>query len=422
MEYRNSILHIGGVSAVELAKRFGTPAYVYDAAVIRRQIERIRHAFATLPFRPFYAMKANFAGAILGLIREAGFGCDAVSPGEIFLARHAGFASRDIWFTCSNVSDEDLHAIGSSDIVVNVNSMSEVERLIRLGLANDVALRMNPDVGAGHHADVVTGGEGVKFGIDAAELEQGRVVVEDSGRKVVGIHAHIGSGIDTLEPLVASARRLIEVAPRFPNLRWINFGGGFSVPYRPGDREFPIAEYGSALARMAGSFLRDRGLTAILEPGRYIVAESGTLLSRVTAKRVSSGRTWIGCDTGFNHLTRPSKYGAYHHIVNAARGSASSLRESFVESAMQEELIVAGNLCESGDVFTRDPSGAPQPRRMDRTAVGDLIAFCDAGAYGFSMASHYNARLLPPEVVIDGGEARLVRQRQTVEDLLGGTV
>jgi len=157
-------------------------------------------------------------------------------------------------------------------------------------------------------------------------------------------------------------------------------------------------------------------------PGRYVVAESGTLLARVTAKRVSGGATWIGCDTGFNHLVRPSKYGAYHHIVNATRGTNRSLRATFRRESMAEELVVAGNLCESGDVFTRSANGTPETRPLDATQVGDLIAFCDAGAYGFSMASHYNARLLPPEVVIEGGDARLVRTRQTFEDLLRGTV
>ena len=422
MEFINGTLHINGVPVTDIAGRFGTPVYIYDATVVRRQIDRVQRAFGALPFRPFYAMKANSNDAILRLIGEAGFGCDAVSPGEIFLARHAGFTPNDIWFTCSNVSDDDLRAIESPRIVINVNSMSEVDRVLALGLTNDVALRMNPDVGAGHHSDVVTAGEGVKFGIDSGEIDQARMVVEDAGRKVVGLHAHIGSGIDTVDPLLESARRLIETAARFPNLRWINFGGGISVPYRPGDRDFPIADYGSALARIAGAFLRERKLTAILEPGRYVVAEAGVLLARVTAKRVSSGTTWIGCDTGFNHLVRPSKYGAYHHVVNATRGSAASLRESFVDSAMKEEVIVAGNLCESGDVFTRDAGGSPVTRRIDETRVGDLIAFCDAGAYGFSMASHYNARLLPPEVIVDGGKARLVRKRQTMQDLLRGTV
>ena len=393
----------------DIADRFGTPVYIYDAAVIRAQIERVRGAFAALPFHPFYAMKANGALAILRLIREGGFGCDCVSPGEIFIARRAGFTPEQIWFTCSNVSDDDLRAVGDESIVINVNSMSEIDRVLALGLPNPIALRVNPDVGAGHHADVVTAGGGVKFGIDLAEISSARMVVEDGGRKVVGLHAHIGSGVDDLTPLLESARRLLDLSGEFANLRFINFGGGLSIPYRPGEREFPIAAYGEELTRLADRRLRARNLTAILEPGRYVVAQSGTLLARVTAKRISGGLTWVGCDTGFNHLARPSKYNAYHHIVNASRQSDAT-----------EDVVVAGNLCESGDVFTRSAAGEVETRTIGAVRVGDLLAFRDAGAYGFSMASHYNARLLPPEVMVDGGQATLIRERQTFEDLVRG--
>ena len=199
------MLRIGQISANALAEQFGTPFYVYDAAVIRRQIERVRRAFAQLPFQPFYAMKANGALAILRLVREAGFGCDCVSPGEIFIARRAGFTPEQIWFTCSNVSDDDLRAVGDASIVINVNSMSEIDRILALDLPNPIALRVNPDVGAGHHADVVTAGGGVKFGIDLAEVRDAHMMVEDSGRKVVGLHAHIGSGVDEPAPLLESA-------------------------------------------------------------------------------------------------------------------------------------------------------------------------------------------------------------------------
>jgi diaminopimelate decarboxylase len=409
MGNRDGALHIGNVSGIDLADRYGTPLYVYDAAVIRRQIERVRNAFARLPFRPFYAMKANGALAILDLVRRHGFGCDAVSPGEIFLARQAGFNPDSIWFTCSNLSDDDLRALRDPEIVINVNSLSEIDHVLASGLPNPIALRVNPDVGAGHHADVITAGGGVKFGIDLTEIESARMMIEDAGLKVVGLHAHIGSGIDTLAPLLESARRLLDLSTSMANLRWINFGGGISVPYAPGDREFPIDEYGEELTRLADRLLRARDLTAILEPGRYVVAASGTLIARVTAKRLSGGLTWLGCDTGFNHLVRPSKYGAYHAIENASSISAS-----------KEDVVVAGNLCESGDVFTRTPDGAVTTRRIDRTKVGDLLAFRDAGAYGFSMASHYNARLLPPEVMVDGDDVRLIRERQTMEDLVRG--
>jgi diaminopimelate decarboxylase len=418
MEFRSGVLHIGGISVNDLAARFGTPLYVYDAAVIRAQAGKIKRAFGALPFRPFYAMKANGNVALLRLIREQGLGCDSVSPGEIFLARRAGYTPEEIWFTCSNVSDEDLRAIGDPRIVVNVNSMSEIDRCLALDLPNPIAIRVNTDVGAGHHHDVVTAGGGVKFGIDLAEIDSARLVLEDSGHHAVGLHAHIGSGIDDIEPLLESARRLLELSTSFKKLRWINFGGGIGTPYRPGEDEFPIDAYGRELIRIADRILRARDLTAILEPGRFVVASSGVLVSRVTTKRVSGGADWIGCDTGFNHLVRPSKYGAYHHIVNASSGSPASLRETFDASKMQEDLVVAGNLCESGDVFTRDAEGNVQTRRMDRTRVGDLIAFCDAGAYGFSMASHYNARMLPPEVLVDDGQDHLIRERQSFEDLI----
>lgn len=420
LRFDNDVLHIGGISAAELATRYGTPLYVYDADMIRRQIERVKKAFAALPFRPFYAMKANGALAILDIVRKGGFGCDAVSPGEIFMARQAGFTPDNIWFTCSNVSDHDLREIGDPNIVINVNSMSEIDRILLLDLPNPIALRVDPAIGAGHHADVVTAGGGVKFGIDLAEIEPARMMVEDSGRRVVGLHSHIGSGIDDVNPLLEAARRLLEIAGGFPNLRWINFGGGFSVPYRPGDSEFPLEEYGAKLTHIADRLLRARDLIAIVEPGRYVVAESGVLVSRVTARRISNGIWWVGCDTGFNHLVRPSKYGAYHHIVNASHGSNGALRQSFDGLPGGEDVVVAGNLCESGDVFTRDADGNVLVRRLERTRPGDLIAFCDAGAYGFSMASHYNARLLPPEIVVENGSAHIVRERQSFEDLVRG--
>jgi len=419
MEYRSNYLYISEVAVAELAARFGTPFYVYDAAAIRTQIEKVKKAFSGLPFQPFYAMKANGNVSILRMIREHGFGCDAVSPGEIYLARAAGFTAEEIWFTCSNVSDEDLRALPYPGIVINVNSMSEIDRVLGVDLENPIALRVNPDVGAGHHADVITAGDSVKFGIDLAEINEARILVEDAGRKVVGLHCHIGSGVDSIAPLIQAARSLLELAPAFPNLKWINFGGGMSVPYRPGDAEFPIEEYGAELTRVAGAMLRARDLTAILEPGRYVVAQSGTLVARVTSRRISAGVEWIGCDTGFNHLVRPSKYGAYHHILNASRGSDASLRAGWSDEEGREDVVIAGNLCESGDVFTRS-EGKVLTRTIDRVQIGDLLAFCDAGAYGFSMASHYNARLLPPEILVDGEDVRVIRARQEMGDLVRG--
>ena len=423
MHFTNKVLHIGDVSVARLAEQFGTPLYVYDAAALQQQMDQVVAAFSALPLHPFYAAKANANLALLQSIQINGFGCDAVSPGEVFLARRAGFTSDKIWFTCSNVSDEDLRAIDDPEIVINVNSMSEIDRVIRLKLPNSVALRINPEVGAGHHRDVVTGGYGVKFGLDIAELPEARIIAEDQGLRVVGVHAHIGSGVNRVEPLLESAAKLLGVAAHLPELRWINFGGGISVPYKPGEREFPIQEYGERLAELAGETVRARELQCILEPGRYIVASCGTLITRVTAKRISSGFEWIGCDTGFNHLVRPSRYGSYHHILNATNGDDSWLRQNLGPAAVSAEngVLIAGNICESGDVFTRDGE-LLRPRPLPPAKVGDLLAICDAGAYGFSMASHYNARLLPPEILVESGKARLIRKRQMLEDLLDGQI
>ncbi len=422
MNYLNHVLFFDGVSAVDLAARFGSPLYIYEASILRRQMQRIRDAFARLPFRPFYAMKANSNLSILQMFAAEGFGCDSVSPGEVFIAQRAGFSGERIWFTCSNVSDDDLLAITDPSIVINVNAITDIDRCLSLGIKNPIAIRVNPDIGAGHHPDVITGGFGVKFGIDLAEVRDARMIAEDGGLTVEGIHAHIGSGVTTIDPLIQSAKTLLDLSDDFAELKWINFGGGMAVPYRPGDTEFEIQQYGESLADLAETKLRRRNLTAILEPGRYLVAQSGTLLGSVTTLRVSSGFEWIGVDTGFNHLVRPSKYGAYHHILNASRGSDEMLRESLPSGggyATAGGAIIAGNLCESGDVFTREEHGL-KPRAIQTSGTGDLLAFCDAGAYGFSMGSHYNARLLPAEVIVDGGTARLIRKRQTFDDLLAG--
>ncbi len=420
MHFRDGILHIGDIPSTELVAAHGSPLYVYDADILRRQSLRVLAALEPLPFKPFYAIKANDNLAILRMFRQAGFGCDAVSPGEVFLAKTAGFDGSEIWFTCSNVSDDDLLALADPTIVINVNSMSEIDRCIRLRLLNRIAIRVNPDVGAGHHRDVVTAGLGVKFGVDLAELDDARGTAEAGGLTIVGLHAHIGSGVTTTEPLLESAHMLVELSKDFPYLRWLNFGGGIAVPYKPGEDDFPIEEYGRGLSKIAGETLRSRGIRAILEPGRYLSAQSGVLLARVTSKRISAGHEWIGCDTGMNHLARPSRYGSYHHILNASNGSDSDLRENAVVPRPDgHEAIVAGNICESGDVFTKGDLG-PELRSMPAVKEGDLLAFCDAGAYGFSMASHYNARLLPAEVLVDGAEATVIRKRQHYPDLVRG--
>lgn len=420
MRYKDGSLSFDDLPAVELVRKYGSPLYVYEKAVLLRQIDRVRGAFRQLPVRPFYALKANANPEILRIIGDAGFGFDAVSPGEIAILSKIGIDPSRVWFTCSNVSDDDLLQVTEPSIVINVNGMSELDRCVRLKLPNPIALRVNPHVGAGHHRDVVTAGVGVKFGFDMAEIEDAIRYMEAEGLRLVGLHAHIGSGVQEISPFLEAAGAVMEVAREIKGLEWVNLGGGFGVPYKPGDSEFPIDDYGAALEERFGSELTRLNLKAILEPGRYLVAQCGTLLATVTASRISEGVAWLGCDSGFNHLARPSRYGAYHHILNASSGAEEDLRVSFAEQDTRRPYVVAGNICESGDVFTRGTDGIPDPRLLRPTEVNDVIAFCDAGAYGYSMASTYNARPLPPEVLVYGSEARLIRRRWTLDDLLTG--
>lgn len=420
MRYVSHSLVIGEVRAVDLIARFGSPLYVYDAAVIERQIDRLKKALPAV-IEPAYALKANSNLSILQLIARRGLRFDAVSPGEIFLLSRCGLRGERIWFTCSNVSKEDFDQVNDPELIINLNGMSELDLFLASGLRNPISLRINPEIGAGHHRDVVTGGFGVKFGFDPAELMEAVKIARDAGHRLEGLHAHIGSGVSEVAPLVDEAKRLIAFATEIGELRWLNFGGGFGTPYHPLEQEFPIGEYGEALRDTAESLLREHGMTGIVEPGRYIVAQSGVLLTTVTAKRISDGYHWLGCDTGFNHLARPSKYGAYHHVLNATRGSDADLRENASRDVERGESVLAGNICESGDVFTRSSEGIA-PRQLPHAKVGDVLALCDTGAYGFSMASHYNARQLPAEVLVRGAEATLIRERQTFEELLRGQI
>jgi diaminopimelate decarboxylase len=414
MRFVDGRLRIGEVEATRLVEQFGSPLYVYDLAVLRRQMDRLRAALPR-PVQPAYAVKANFNGALIGEIAAAGFHFDAVSPGEIFQIQRCEVGGNRIWFTCANVSAADLAEVNDPEIVINLNGMSELDLFVASGLRNPVSFRVNPEIGAGHHRDVVTGGFGVKFGFDVAEIDDAARLLEDAGGRLVGLHAHIGSGVGEIEPLVGEAKKLVELAAEYRGLQWLNFGGGFGIPYRPGEPEFPIGEYGRQLDESTSKFLTTSGIRGIVEPGRYLVAQCGTLLTKVVAKRISNGCEWIGCDTGFNHLARPSKYGSYHHILNASRGSDADLREN--ASPLTGETIVAGNICESGDVFTRGLEGV-EPRNIPPTRVGDVLAICDTGAYGFSMASHYNSRPLPAEVLVDGDRVTLVRRRQTYADMV----
>ena len=409
MDVQDNRLHLGGCDTEALAGQFGTPLYVYEEAVIRRQCALFLQSFAGAPLDIHYALKANCNPGVLAVIRDEGLCIDAVSPFEVRFCLELGFTPERIIFTPNNTTEEELRFCLERGVPVNVGSLAELEAFGRLNAGGQVALRINPDVGAGHHHHVITGGPDSKFGIyhtaagDIAEL-LGRHRL-----RLTGIHSHIGTGILKVEDMLGAMEIILATARKFEHLDFIDFGGGFGIPYRPGDEGLPLPELGRAMSDRFDRFCKEygRALRMKLEPGRWLVAQAGTLVVRVTNIQSTPAHTFVGTDSGFNHLLRPTIYGAYHHIVNASR----------VEGE-QQNVVVAGNICESGDVFTPG-NGGPEDRPITQPEIGHLLALRDAGAYGMVLASNYNMRARPAEVMVHKGEPRLTRRRETYEDVVG---
>ncbi len=389
---------------LDLAARFGTPLYVYDLATVRARARALLAAVTWRPFQPLFAIKANPVPAVAQAIVAEGFGVDAVSPGEVALALRLGVDSAKVLYTENNMTDAEQTAALAQNVLVNCGSLDRLQRLAQAG-ATRAAVRFNPDIGAGAHEKICTAGPLTKFGVHYSLVDQVRAVERGSALKVVGCHMHIGSGFLDADAFVRACGVLLSVARQLPNLEFIDFGGGLGIPYKPDDGPIDLARVGAEVSRLMAEFCAAYGrpLELRLEPGRFLVAESGTLLTTVTSVKTNpgpDGRTFAGCDSGFNHLVRPTMYGAYHRIANLSRPDAAP-----------QKVDVVGNICESGDIFARDRMlPAPQP--------GDVLAIGDAGAYGSAMASTYNTRPLPAEVVLDGDLVRLARRRQTVDELL----
>ncbi len=372
--------------AARLAERHGTPFYAYDLTRIESQIAQLRRSTPDRRFRLLYACKANGHPAILRLMAANDIGIDAVSPMEVGRAIDCGIEPGSILFTATNVAPEAMLAVLDRGVRVNLGSLSDLRRLTAMRRGVDLFLRVNPGIGDGHHEHVVTGGADSKFGMSVDDVGEAQAILAASGNRAVGLHGHIGSGIVDAEQILESTRRLAELATSLPDVRVINAGGGFGVPYRPGDPELDLDALGRGLEQIVSGLEQRLGrpFELWLEPGRYLVAQCGTLVVRVTCKKRVGDHMFVGVDSGFNHLLRPALYGAYHQIRNLS-GTAETV----------EFVDVVGNLCESADVFAWD-------RPLRQVLEGDLLAIEDAGAYGFVMASHYNLWPLPHEIVLRG--------------------
>jgi diaminopimelate decarboxylase len=397
---------------LRLAGDHGTPYYVYDAATIRAQLATLRDFDVVR-----YAQKACSNVHVLRLLREAGALVDAVSLGEIERALRAGYDGRGepagLVYTADLIDDATLDRVVEHDIPVNAGSADVLEQLGRRRPGHRVWLRVNPGFGHGHSRKTNTGGEWSKHGIWHAYLDEALRHVEKYRLDLVGLHMHIGSGTDfehlrrVCDAMVAQVRAL------GVDVRAISGGGGLPIPYRPDQTRFDTAALHSLWhdARVRVEELVGHRVSLEIEPGRYLVAQSGALVTRVRATKREGANRFVIVDAGFNDLARPVMYGAYHAIDVIGQAGA-------LVSGPTQPAVVAGPLCESGDVFTQEDGGVVVPRDLPDVAVGDLVVIRDAGAYASSMASNYNTRPLAPEFLLDRGTVTQIRRRQTVAELL----
>lgn len=369
----------------QAAKRFGTPLYVYDERVITERYHDLAWAISYPKVEIHFAVKANANPRVLKLLKRLGADAETVSPGEAQLAKRAGFTSKQIAFTCANAAPADLDAAAKAGATINADSLHQLEYLAkRMPKRRPLGVRINQGISGGHHKHVMTGGPDSKFGIDPSQVKDAKRIAAKYGRKISGVHQHIGSNVLD-PPLFAKAMRaLLGTAKQFDRLDYVDFGGGFGIPYRPGEPRLDIPKLGELIDKTMADFVDEVGYEPRLafEPGRYLVAESGTLIVTVTDYKVTPHKTFVGVDSGFNQLLRPAMYGSYHHIENVSN-----------PRGRKQKVTVAGNVCESGDVFAKD-------RSIDAPRIGDLLAIRTAGAYGEVMASTYNARPLPKSAVI----------------------
>jgi diaminopimelate decarboxylase len=411
LENRNSQLFIDGVSAKTLAEEFDTPLYVISEKRIRQNYKRIQQALLRNyeKIRIFYAAKANSNLSVLKILETEGANVDTVSPGEVFLALKSGFTPDRILFTGTNVRKDELKFLVDSNITINVDSLSQLDKLLKISVPKVLSVRVNPEIGAGHHSHVITAGKSSKFGLWEADALKAYGTAKNAGVKKFGIHMHIGSGVLDVKPFAEALDKLLEIARKIHDqvgveFEFVDVGGGIGVPYKPEDAELDLALYSDKVLSLFKNKMHQYGLGEpyfYVEPGRFLVADASILLTTVNTVKTTPFRKFVGVDAGFNTLVRPAMYGSYHPIIVANN----------LDAVAEEEYDVAGPICESGDLLAKD-------RCLPKIEEGDLLAVLNAGAYGFAMSSQYNARPRAAEVLVKDGKYKLVREREQLEDLV----
>ena len=399
----------GNTNAEELAKKYGTPLYVYNENILRDRMHKVSQVITKYPYTANYSVKANTNIHILKLAHEEGLNCDAMSEGEIRMLEAAGFEYERIFFVPNNVSDEEMKYAIERNIMTSLDSLAQLRRYGKLNKGGKCAVRINPGVGAGHHEKVVTGGKKTKFGISEEDIDEIFEIAKEYNLTIAGINQHIGSLFMEPTPYLEAVSNLLRIAKRFKNLEFIDFGGGYGIPYHKLDdeAEYDIENFKERLEPILDKFVEEYGYAPLFksEPGRFCVAEGSVLLGRVYATKTNAGKEYAGTDIGMNVLVRPSMYDSWHDAEIIRNGKV-------VKRDNLKEITICGNICESGDLLCKE---RPVPDIKEE----DIVCLLDTGAYGYSMCSNYNSRPRPAEVLITKtGEDKVIRKRETYEDLL----
>lgn len=406
MELQNGrFLLSGGVDPLRLVEEFDSPIYVYDTAIIERKYKQMTKAFNVKKLRINYACKALTNINILKFLRGLGSKLDCVSIQEVKLALMAGYEPQDIMFTPNCVALEEVEAAMEMGTKINIDNISILEQFGHAHPDVPVGIRVNPHVFAGGNAKISVGHIDSKFGISIHQMPHVLKVIEATGLKLDGLHMHTGSDILDAQLFLNAADILLKMAENFEDLNYINFGSGFKVPYKLGDNATDIEDFGETISERFNEFCESYGkdLELIFEPGKFLVSEAGYFLVKVNVVKTTPSTMFAGLDSGMNHLIRPMFYDSYHRIENISRPGGKP-----------RIYTVVGYICET------DTFGAN--RKISEIQEDDILCFYNAGAYCFSMASNYNSRFRPAEVMVHEGKAYLIRKRETMDDLLKNQV
>lgn len=391
---------------ISLCEKYDTPLYVYETSLMKRQYEKLSSAFKGIDLRINYACKALNNLNVLKYMRSLGSCLDTVSIQEVWIGLKAGYKPNEIIYTPNSVSMEEIDMAVKEGVYINIDNFSILEQFgEKYGNSVPVCIRINPHIMGGGNINISTGHIDSKFGISIYQMRHVERIVKTYNMHVNGLHMHTGSDILDTDVFIRAAEILFEQAENFKELEFLDFGSGFKVPYKPDDYSTDIKELGEKLSQSFLDFCERYGrkLQLWFEPGKFLVSESGTFLVKVNVLKQTTSAVFVGVDSGLNHLIRPMLYNSYHHITNISNPTGK-----------QRIYTVVGYICET-DTFGWD-------RKLNEVREGDILAFSNAGAYGITMASNYNSRFRPAEVLIHEGKDYLIRERETLDDLLRGQI